>query len=70
MHLHTNLATPVAVAVAVAVLRWDYKETFMNVPTMKRIMLTGGTVDPPLQVRTDPYAAFDSVFTYDRQLQF
>jgi len=51
--------------------RWSYNESFYNQPSFLRIMLKGGTSEPPLKVTVNydgTAATTDVAFTYDRRL--
>lgn len=50
---------------------WEFNETFYNQPNWQRIMVSGGTTDPPLKVQAHAGVEIQNVsqaFSYDRQL--
>jgi hypothetical protein len=49
--------------------RWDYRPNFFNQPSFTRIMVTGGTTDPPLKIMADASKSPSTSFmTFDRML--
>lgn len=48
--------------------RWDYDPMFYGLRNWRRIMVTGGTTEPPLIVRAQQSEFIWEAFDYDRQL--
>lgn len=53
------------------IFSWEFNETFYNQPNWQRIMVSGGTTDPPLEVQVHAGPGIqdaNQAFSYDRHL--